>query len=151
MARTKGLAFRVMNPLALKVPEVNALFKKVFSQRALAGKWDDEIEFDVVRLLQDPRAGVFMGQENNQFKALLIVTLPANKLLPSPVVYTVWNEGSKALLKQMANEGVAFLKANGYDHFWGVNQLTDDETYARLFSFMGKPSKVASLLEFKLK
>ncbi len=150
MARTKGLVIRVQNPLALKVPEVKALVQRAFEKGTLAGKWTDELEYAIALVIGDPKSGVFVGQESNAFKALLIINLPASPLIPAPVVYTVYNEGTKALLKQMANEGVAFGKANGYDHFWGVNQLTDDATYARLFAYMGKPTKVASLLEFKI-
>lgn len=151
MARTAGVVVRVQNPLALKVPEVKMLFETVFKERTLAGGWDDEVEWDVVKLIGDPKTAVFVGQENNDFKSLLVITLPSSRLIPAPFVYAVYNRGTRALLKQMANEGIAFLKASGYSRFWGINQITDDATYARLFGYVGKQKNVASLLEFTIK
>lgn len=151
MARTAGVVIRVQNPLALKIPEVKELFVKVFKGQTLAKEWSDALEWEVVNVIGNPKNGVFLGQEGGKFKALLIINLPTSLLLPKPVVYTVYNDGTRALMKQIANEGIAFLKANGHNTFWGVNQITDDTTYARLFGFVGKKKNVASLLEFEVK
>lgn len=152
MARTKGLVVRVLNPLALKVPEVRDLFEEAFTKLpTLAGGWSEEVEFDLVGTIANPRNVVLVGQENDKFKACMIAHLPATKLAPLPFVYLIYNKGTKMLMKQMATEAIALMKAAGYTRFQCVNVAATDEAYARVFAHVGKAKKAATLLEFEVK
>jgi hypothetical protein len=150
MARTKGLVIRVQNPLALKVPEVKSLFERAFNEKTLTHGVSDEVEYAIATVVGDPKWAVFLGQENNAFKSMMMVNANTSPLLPVPIVYAVYNEGTKALLKQMADEGIAFLKASGYDRFCLVNHIADETTFARLTAFLGKASRTTALLEYDI-
>lgn len=140
---------RVQNPKILGVKEIQELFTKAFKDNPFTS-FEDAAE-DFVALVADPQVGVFIGAEKGEFKGLVIIVLPMNKLAPLPQVYQFHSSGSSALKKALIKAGVDFVVENGYTRFLALNVTSKaDEAYGKLFKVAGKSKKVGSLLEFEI-
>lgn len=150
MGRTPATVVPVKNPLALSIPEVHGLFVRAFTNGGLSAGWSDQVMAELISMIGNPNNGFWIGEERGVYKALLIVLLPSSFLNPIPIVYMIYNEGSRSLLKQIANAGIAFLRANGYSRFRGINMNMTDDQFAKVFKFAGKSVKTMSVMEFEI-
>lgn len=142
---------KVTNPNIFAVPELLALFKEGFEKASMAELWNEQVMAELQSMIAQGYHPIWVGVENGRFKALLIGLMPVSHLIPQPLVYLVFNKGTRALLKQMANECIAYLKAAGYTTWAGLNLLGEDRLHQRLFGYAGTARVRGSMLEYTVR
>lgn len=141
---------RLTNSRALAMPEVNDLFKRAFDGKWAETPWSAEVSQEMIGWIENESNAFWIGEENGKLKALLILLLPQGRILPLPMVYLVYNRGSRALLAHIVNIGVDFLKAAGYSRFAAINRGAPDPVFMRHFKRIGKLDRIGSIMEFNL-
>ena len=139
------------NPAILDAEPIRELFRKAFTFSPVVKVDFDAAIPDILFILESPRFKVFLGQEDYQYKGLMVVSLPESLLFPYPEIVTFYNEGSKALSSALIKAGVDFGKANGYTRVWAINASgKPDPLWLRAFGKQAKPRVIGSLVEFDI-
>lgn len=143
--------FRIVNSEALTLP---AVVEVLFSAFAANGRTPEQATAaveELSRCVSDPRTGLFIGFEGEQFSAVMVIFLPQNPLHNHPQVHLLWSRGSKALTDAITAQGKKFCIANGYHTAWAITRGPGTALeYSRRFANIGKSRPVAAILEFAL-
>lgn len=140
---------RMLNPAAAQLPAVRKLFMMALEQGALA----PEVSLArVAATCQNANCGVFIGLEEGEPKALLVVFLPQDPRTDRPLLDLGACWGSSALKREIWAHGMAFAKSAGYNQAWCFNHSgRSDAAYIRGWRAMGHKAKVrSSLIEVDL-
>lgn len=142
---------RTLNPKALDVPQINALFARAFEGSIIAdGDFRSNVD-EFRTLIADPTSGVFLGAEKGFFKALGIILLPTGKLIPAPQILHFYNEGSLGLKRALMTHGIDFLREKGYNSFWAINGAgIDEKLWKRAFRGAGAFEPIGTLVKVSI-
>lgn len=141
---------QIKNPISFTVPEVGELVEKAVKSTLRVENASD-IAPDVLKMVYDENAFIFLGVEDGHFKLLILGFLPALKLFPHPTIVTFYNEGSRALRDLGKMKLMDFIQAHGYNSAWGVNGTgKSDEAWKRVFGQGAvEINRVGTVFEFK--
>jgi len=140
---------QLQSPTSLRLPAIEALLTRAFASSSLVPDWDDEVRQSLEHCMSIDFMYIWIALADGEPRGVLVLALPEGKLYWRPQVYLVYNAGPKAVVKALAAAGMDFLRQKGYNSYWGLNGLTDnDAAYARMFSCGGVAKRVGSVMEF---
>jgi len=125
---------QIKNPAAFTLEPVAELLKRALSiTQRIEPERMAEVAPDVLRMVLDPDAFVFLGEEQGQFKLIILGFLPVSKLFPHATIVSFYNEGSRALRDHGKSILLDFIGSRGYNA-WAVNGTgNSDEAWKRVF------------------
>lgn len=137
------------NPKALLLPPIQAMVKKFVAYDPAINP--QEVLVELAYAIDDPRAGVFLAaDEAGIFRGICVVYLPHSPFAPHPICPMLYAEGPGSIKKELVDKGVAFVKANNYDHIRAFNVSgKPDKVWLKSFKQAGTPTPVGTLVEFK--
>lgn len=140
------MIIQLRNPAGIYV--LHDLLSRAFSLKP----WPNlaVVEKELERLTRDPKAGILLGLEEHQYRAISVIILPISPLDTTPQVIHLYNEGSRALRKELVQATVDFIEKNGYNSFVAVNYTSkDDKVWKRVMQPTGWEIKpIGTLMEF---
>ncbi len=137
---------RVTKPDAFKLPEIRALFLSAL----LLGKDPERSVDKLAERCLDPRVGIFVGFEQGEPRAQVVVQIPPDPRTDRPLIDLGTNRGgSRALKRDMLAVALAFMRAAGYNQAWFFNGSGhSDKAYLRTAKANGLEARVrCSLIE----
>jgi hypothetical protein len=126
---------QIKNPVALTLEPVGELLKSALSitQRIAPGDMAS-VAPDILAMIADDNAFMFLGEEEGQFKLVILGFIPTSKLFPHATIISFYNEGSRALRDLGKAKLMDFIKSRGYNTAWAVNGTGNtDEAWKRVF------------------
>lgn len=147
-------AFRLTNVQALAKPDIiNLLRRSVDSGVLLAPHGFESIAQDIFNFVADPSQFMVLGAEKGEMKGVVMGFLPVGNLFPYPTLVMFYNEGSRALSREMQDVVLDILLEAGYTRMLAVNSSgRPDEVWARALTPSGATSeKVGSLYSFEVR
>lgn len=139
---------QVKNPKAMGFLEFRELIKRAF----VVSPWKDiDVKSEIISLLNNPRMGVFVTDEDHNLVGLSIVSLPTSRLDTCPQVIYLYNEGTLQAKDNLIKSTVDFIHKAGYNHFWAINYTgRSDAAWSKVM----KPdewdiSPIGSIMEFR--
>lgn len=146
-------AFRLTQLQALLKPDIQQLLKRsVDSGALLAPHGFDSVAQDIYNFVADPTQFMVLGAEKGEMKGLVLGFLPVGNLFPYPTIVLFYNEGSRALSREMQDVVLDILLEAGYTRMLAVNSSgAKDEVWQRALTPKGATSeKVGSLYVFEV-
>lgn len=144
----------VRNPHVLFVPEVQEVLKRTLASNAMIAPGGlDSVAEDLFAFTTRPDHFFYLGAEDGKFKAVAMGYLPSGKMFPYPTIVAFYNEGSKALARQLKEQLLDRLLKDGYTKVWAVNGTgRPDEVWLRAFELDNKTrgSVKGSLIELEV-
>lgn len=142
--------YRIANPTAFTVPGIVNLALKVLEKEVQKDKVCAALAA-LTTSVDSPYTGLFVGEENGEFRALALMFLPPNALHTTPQWHGLYNFGSEALGKAVVSEVVKFCQQNGYNKFSIISRSgTNSEVYGRKWAWVGKTKTLGTMVEFTL-
>jgi len=135
---------RVNQPLALTHPEM---------VRMLATWTRDTDQWAVLaRTLLQGTATAIVGAVNEvSLGGILIIVLPGELGSELPQIVHFYCSAGPALKKALLADGVDYLRQNGYDRVWALNQSgRKDSVWSRAFKAAGSAYRIGTVMEFRL-
>lgn len=142
------------NPQALLLPDLqNHLRRAIESMAFIAPAGFDTIAEDLYKFVVEPRQFLALGAEDGQWKCSCAGFLPGSNLFPYPTISFLYNEGTRALCREVQAEVMDFMVSNGYTQALVVNTSgKNDAAWLRGLTPEGAKSKVVgSLVHFEVK
>lgn len=146
-------AIRLQNVNALVKPDLLALIRRAVESGVLLapGGWDS-IALDIYNFVADPTQFMILGAEDGEWKGVVLGFMPAGNLFPYPTTVLFYNEGSRALSREMQDKLMDILLEAGYTSLLAVNSSgAHDEVWQRALTPEGATAtKVGSLVLFEV-
>lgn len=143
---------QIKNPAAFTLPEVAGVLQKALAitQRVEPATAGDYAE-DIIRMVSDDNAFVFLGEEGGHFKLIILGFLPTMKLFPHATIVSFYNEGSRGLRDLGKSKLMDFIKSRGYNTAWAVNGTgNSDAAWLRVFGQDAvETSRIGTVFELK--
>lgn len=110
------------NPQVLTKPDLAFLLKRAVESGAfLAPQGFDSVAEDIFNFVVDPNQFMILGAEKGQWKSVILGYFPGTKLFPYPTIVNFYNEGSRALSREMGAYLMDFVVEHGYTQVLAVN------------------------------
>lgn len=138
----------VKNPYILTIPT----FQEFLARAIAKSPWKGiDLTEEIRNLIQAPRVGVHLTQEDGKIVAISFTLLPMSKLDTTPQVAYLYNEGSTEARKSLISQIVDFISQAGYNRFWALNYTqAKDKAWAKVMQPEGWDiSPIGSIMEFK--
>lgn len=138
--------YRITNPQAFQHPQIRDFFLK----GAEKCQFPDPAACleHLAKVVPDPRVACYAVLDPDP-KAFVVLMLPDGPFMLHPQALMVYSE-HKPSFQACVLAAVEFAKANGYNKVWALNFTgLSDEGYVKLFSFVGKVTPKAMLMEFE--
>jgi hypothetical protein len=145
---------QIKNPNAFTLePVANLLSRALAITQRIEPERMAEVAPDVLAMVRDDNAFVFLGEENGQFKLIILGFLPTTKLFPHATIVSFYSDGSRALREAGKLKLMDFIKSRGYNNAWAVNGTGNtDAAWQRVFGLADTEiSRVGSVFEIKVK
>lgn len=142
------------NPHVLAKPDVQQLLKRgVESDVFIAPNGFETVAQDIFNFVVQKHQFMLLGAENGAFKGVILGWFPTGNLFPYPSIVLFYNEGSRALSREMQDYLLDFIVSNGYTRMLAVNSSGHkDEVWLKGLTPQGASSKLAgSLAVFEVK
>lgn len=108
---------------------------------------------DILNMVADDNAFVFLGEEAGKFKLIILGFLPTTRLFPHATIVSFYSEGSRALREAGKQKLMDFIKSRGYNNAWAVNGTGNtDAAWQIVFGLDSTEiSRVGTVFEIKIK
>ncbi len=135
-------------PRALVKPDLAALLKRaVESGVFLAPNGFDMVAEDIFNMVVDEGQFLILGAEKGQWKAVIMGYFPGTKMFPYPTIVNFYNEGSRALSREMGAYLMDFIVEHGYTQVLAVNSSGHaDEVWLKGITPKGATSYITGSL-----
>lgn len=144
------MIYRVRTVDFLLAKPVLELFEKAYAEHPCYTA-DQAIKL-LVPIIGRPHVGVFIAEEKGDLCGLGIVHLPVTPGFTTVEVQDFYNVGSAASRQDLLKHMVGFVKENGYNKAWLINQSGNaDKAMARLIKGVATARPVGTILELDLK
>lgn len=130
---------RVQNPQAFELPYLSDLLNAALDSSRLAGEGARE---EVLSRVTDPRFGLFVGRQGDEYKALAIAMYSPSALAPGCSVYQFYNKGRRPLREALIRAVVEFAREGGYDRLITADTNKRPRSFPRMFASAGKVNEV---------
>lgn len=110
------------NPQALMKPDIQGILQRtVESGVFLAPSGWNSVAQDIIDFVMNPQQFMILGIEAGEFKGCILGFLPHGNLFPYPTVVAIYNEGTRALSKELQAALLDHLLEAGYTRMLAVN------------------------------
>lgn len=110
------------NPQALMKADIQGLLQRcVESGVFLAPAGWNSVAQDIINFVMEPQQFMILGIEAGEFKGCILGYLPHGNLFPYPTVVAIYNEGTRALSKELQAALLEHLLEAGYTRMLAVN------------------------------
>lgn len=144
------MIFRARTAEFLLAKPVLKLFEEAYAQHPCYTA--DQVLKLLIPIIGQPHVGVFIAEEKGELVGLGVVHLPVTPGYNIVEVQDFYNAGSAAARQDLLKAMVGFVKENGYNKAWLVNQAGNpDKAMARFVKDVATCRPVGSILELDLK
>ena len=144
----------LLNPAALAVPEVWALFDALFPEgNMVVPAGAESLRMEYADEIESNDSAIFIAYEGSAPVGMIHVRLPASPWEPEPTVMGWVNKGDKATGRALTDKVVEFLVERGHNRFRALNRTGKaDSIWARSFRRVTQSAeRVGSVMQFECK
>ena len=136
------------NPQVLAKADLQDLLKRsVESGVFLAPQGVDSVADDIFRLVTEPHQFLLLGAEHGEWKGVIMGYFPSGRMFPYPTIVNFYNEGSRALSREMREYLLDFIVEHGYTRMLAVNSSGhSDDIWLKGLTPAGANSYIAGSL-----
>lgn len=140
------------NPQALTQEPVLNILREAFPEGGnVAPEGFDAAASDFVRAIQDPNTYLLVGMEKGEFRGVVLMSVPANKIAARPQVIHFFNKGSMKMRDALLEEMTRIIAEEGFATFSAVNASgKSDEAWLKTFKKAGQAERIGSLFKFNI-
>lgn len=136
------------DPQVLMKADLQQLLKRaVESGTFLAPQGVESVAEDIFNFVVRDDQFMFLGAEKGQWKGVIMGYLPAGHMFPYPTIVNFYNEGSRALSREMGAALMDFIVERGYTQVLAVNSSGhSDEVWLKGLTPTGAKSYITGSL-----